>query len=104
MDYEKAQNIVDACVMMYGTCDEVEHHEARGYLAALEGEEVKGLIEALKKSSEGLNCWLHFYAPKFCDEEKVKEFRKMMDHGTLSYIAEVNQVIEHALSKIKEKP
>lgn len=53
--------------------------------------EANKLIDSL---SQGINDWMHDYAPEFCDEKLVKESRERLDEfGTLAYMAKLNDQV-----------
>jgi hypothetical protein len=56
------------------------------------------LRAALRIALQGINDWLHLYAPDMCSEAGVAEAsRRVHEHGTLAYIAGLNEVIGNAL-------
>lgn len=63
------------------------------------------LRKALETALQGINDWLHIYAPDECRPERVDESRKRVhEHGTLAYIAELNRVAREALATRAEQP
>lgn len=62
-------------------------------------EENIALRSALEVAQRGINDWLHLYAPDECREDRVAEARKRVhEHGTLAYIADLNETIRNALA------
>lgn len=60
-------------------------------------EQVAALNSALKVARQGINDWMHDYAHDLCDEAEVQAARdRIYKHGTLAYIAEINQAINEA--------
>ncbi len=57
------------------------------------------LVKALERSIVAIDDWLHLFAGEFCNEADVLESKKRVyEHGTLSYISEVQSQIRAALS------
>ncbi|NTF16891.1 hypothetical protein G6L37_00430 [Agrobacterium rubi] len=66
---------------------------------ALERENA-ALREALKMAQRGLNDWMHVFATDLCQAERVAEAeRRVYEHGTLAYIADLNERIGAALAQ-----
>jgi hypothetical protein len=62
-------------------------------------EENAALRSALEVAQRGINDWLHLYAPDLCGEDRVNEaMKRVHEHGTLSYIAELSETIRNALA------
>jgi hypothetical protein len=62
-------------------------------------EENDALRSALEVAQRGINDWLHLYASDECREDRVAEARKRVhEHGTLAYIADLNETIRNALA------
>jgi hypothetical protein len=62
-------------------------------------EENADLRRALEAAQRGINDWLHLYAPDHCHADRVAEARsRVHEHGTLAYIADLNQIINEALA------
>lgn len=60
-------------------------------------EQVAALNSGLKVAQQGIDDWMHVYAHDLCDEADVKAARdRVYKHGTLAYIAEINQTINEA--------
>jgi FtsZ-binding cell division protein ZapB len=60
-------------------------------------EQVAALNSALKVAKQAVVDWLHIYAHDFCDEADVKAAQERVHkHGTIAYIANVEQVIREA--------
>jgi hypothetical protein len=68
-------------------------------------EENAALRSALEAAKQGINDWLHLYAPDECREDRAAEARKRVhEHGTLAYIAELNRIINEALATRAAEP
>lgn len=59
-----------------------------------------GLRQALERSVVAIDDWLNTYAPDLCHEDRVKEAAfRISEHGTLWYIASVQEQNRAALSR-----
>ena len=59
--------------------------------------------EALERSIVAIDDWLNIYASAECDEQRVKEAKKRIrEHGTLAYIANVQEQNRAALALIEQ--
>lgn len=68
-------------------------------------EENAALRSALEAALQGINDWLHLYAPDECRADRVAEAqRRVHEHGTLAYIAGLNQTINEALASKAAQP
>jgi len=64
--------------------------------------EIEDLVRAAEMAKVALKVWVNTYASDMCDEETVKECRKIVDDhgGTLAYIADVNTDLSEALAAL----
>jgi hypothetical protein len=68
-------------------------------------EENAALRSALEAAMQGINDWLHLYAPDECREDRVAEAKKRVhEHGTLAYIAGLNEKAHKALATKASEP
>ena len=67
------------------------------HLALIDAEREK-MRNALSSAIVALDDWTRTYAPEFCDEDSVKNTKnRLMESGTLCYIATVIQQCKDAL-------
>lgn len=67
-------------------------------------EAIINLVIAVKTSQIALDDWLNIHAPEFCSDLRVAEaYRRLGEHGTISYIAEVQVVNRLALANATRK-
>lgn len=63
---------------------------------------VRELVAALDTSVVAINDWLHIYAEDECNADRVAEAKaRVLEHGTLAYIAEVQEKNRAALTSAK---
>ena len=80
------------------------HHACRAAFKAAPKEYAdESILAALERSSTALDDWLNTYAPDLCDAARVKEARQRIrdGHGTLAYIAGLQEQLRAAISKAR---
>lgn len=61
---------------------------------------IETLVVALRRSMVAIDDWLNVYASDLCDPARIEEAKKRIsEHGTLSYIAMVQDQNRKALGK-----
>ena len=63
------------------------------------------LLAALEQCQDALHAWQHQFAPEFCDEKYVAEYRSKVSAagGTIAYLADIDVQIVAAITLAKEQ-
>jgi hypothetical protein len=68
-------------------------------------QENDALRNALVVAQQAINDWLHIYASDMCSPERVEEaVERVHEHGTLSYIAGISEIIRAAVATKADDP